>query len=194
MVLWLAGRRDRHGFPGCVEPFARGRRQVSDRGLVVHDDGGFTAFYECFRAEVHAAVAVTVGDHHLAADAVDEAFVRAAERWPEVSRLDRPAGWVYRVAVNWSTSWRRKWSRRPTLPSEALDRAHLDDLGSVTLLDGLAALPLLQRQMLVLRFVLGYSVLETAIALDVAEGTVKSGVHRARQQLRADAEVSDGTR
>jgi RNA polymerase sigma factor (sigma-70 family) len=160
----------------------------------VHDQDGFTAFYERCRAEVHAAVAVTVGDHHLAGDAVDEAFVRAAERWGEVSRMQRPAGWVYRVAVNWATSWRRKWSRRPTLPAAALDREHHDDLASVTLAEGLAELPLMQRQMLVLRFVLGYSVPETAAVLDVAEGTVKSGVHRARQQLRADAEVSDGAR
>jgi RNA polymerase sigma factor (sigma-70 family) len=160
----------------------------------VHDQQGFTAFYERSRAEMHAAVAVTVGDHHLAADAVDEAFVRAAERWGEVSRMERPAGWVYRVAVNWATSWRRKWSRRPTLPTTALDREHHDDLDSITLIEELAQLPLLHRQMLALRFVLGYSVPETAGVLDVAEGTVKSGVHRARQHLRADAEVSDGAR
>lgn len=160
----------------------------------MQDDEGFTAFYERCRAEVHAAVAVTVGDHHLAAEAVDEAFVRAAERWGEVAGMDRPAGWVYRVAVNWATSWRRKWSRRPTLPAEVLDRGHRDDLDSVTLLDGLAGLPLVQRQMLVLRFVLGYSVAETAAVLGVAEGTVKSGVHRARQQLRDDVEVSDAGR
>ena len=160
----------------------------------MQDRDGFTGSCERQRAEVHAAVAVTVGDRHLAVEAVDEAFVRAAERWGQVSQMDRPAGWVYRVAVNWATSWRRKWSRRPTLPVEVLDRAHQDDLASITLLDGLGGLPLLQRQMVVLRLVLGYSVAETAVALDVAEGTVKSGVHRARQQLRADAEVSDDTR
>ena len=160
----------------------------------MQDREGFTAFYERRRTEVHAAVAVTLGDRHLAADAVDEAFVRAAERWGQVSGMDRPAGWVYRVAVNWATSWHRKWSRRPTLPTEALDRPHHDRAGPETVLDDLVGLPLLQRQMLVLRFVLGYSVPETAAALDVAEGTVKSGVHRARQQLQADAEVADGTR
>ena len=160
----------------------------------MQDRDGFTGFYERCRAEVHAAVAVTVGDRHLAADAVDEAFVRAAERWPQVSQMERPAGWVYRVAVNWATSWRRKWSRRPTLPIDALDGLHQDDLAAVTMLEELAVLPLVQRQMLVLRFVLGYSVPETAAVLDVAPGTVKSGVHRARQQLHADVEVSDGTR
>jgi RNA polymerase sigma factor (sigma-70 family) len=154
----------------------------------------FTAFYERRRAEVHAAVAVTLGDHDLAAEAVDEAFVRAAERWDQVSEMGRPAGWVYRVAVNWATSWRRKWSRRPTRPAELLDRPYEDDLTTVTLLEELSRLSLPHRQMLVLRFVLGYSVSETAAALGVAEGTVKSGVHRARQQLRTHAEVSDGTR
>ena len=162
-------------------------------GVTLQDRDGFTAFYERRRTEVHAAVAVTVGDSELAAEAVDEAFVRAAERWGQVSDMGRPAGWVYRVAVNWATSWRRKWSRRPTRPVEMLDRPHEDDLSSVTLLEELSELPLAQRQMLVLRFVLGYSVPETARTLGVAEGTVKSGVHRARQQLRAHAEVSDGT-
>ena len=158
----------------------------------MQDLDGFTAFYKRRRAEVHAAVAVTVAD--LALEAVDEAFVRAAERWGQVSRMDRPAGWVYRVAVNWATAWWRKWSRRPTRPAAVLDRPHEDDLANVTLLEELTGLPLAQRQMLVLRFVLGYSVGETAAALGVAEGTVKSGVHRARRQLRTDAEVTDATR
>ena len=154
----------------------------------MRDGDGFATFYGRRRVEVHAAVAVTLGDRQLAVEAVDEAFVRAAERWHEVSRMERPAGWVYRVAVNWATSWRRKWSRRPTLPVEVLDRSHHDDRSTVMLLEGLSRLPLAQRQMLVLRFVLGYSVAETAAALGVAEGTVKSGVHRARRQLGEDEE------
>lgn len=158
------------------------------------DHERFAAFYERYRPEVFPAVAVTVGDHQLAVEAVDEAFVRAAERWSQVSEMERPGGWIYRVAVNWATSWRRKWSRRPTLPARELDRSHDDDLTGMTLLEELAGLPLPQRQMLVLRFVLGYSVPETAAALGVAPGTVKSGVHRARRQLQSDTEVSDGTR
>ena len=158
------------------------------------DEGSFSRFYAASRAELCAAVTMTLGDHQLAIDAVDEALARAAERWEQVAEMDRPAGWTYRVAINWATSWRRKWSQRPTLPIEVLDRAHRDDLGDVMMLEQLAQLPLAQRQMLVLRYVLGYSVPQTAEALGVAEGTVKSGVHRARQQLQADVEVSDGTR
>jgi RNA polymerase sigma factor (sigma-70 family) len=165
-----------------------------ERRAEVDHAGAFAAFYDAQHASVLIAVRATLGDAQLADDAVDEAFVRAAERWSTVRDHERPAAWVYRVAINWATSWRRKWSQRPTLPPEVLDRAHRDDLGDVTLLDDLAQLPLAQRQMLVLRYVLGYSVPETATALDVAEGTVKSAVHRARQQLRADLEITDGTR
>lgn len=160
----------------------------------MEDGDGFTAFYERHRSTLHRAVTATLGDPQLAAEAADEALVRAAERWEQVATMARPEGWLYRVAVNWATSWRRKWSRRPTLPVEALDRP-ASDHHVHELVDEVGRLPLLQRQMLVLRFVLGYSVSETADALGVAEGTVKSGVSRARQQLRRDrddVEVLDG--
>ena len=39
-----------------------------------------------------------------------------------------PAGWVFRVAVNWATPWRRKWRRRPVRPVEELDGAHRNAL------------------------------------------------------------------
>ncbi len=161
----------------------------------MRDEDGFTAFYEHHRSPLLRALTATLCDPQLAADATDEALVRAAERWELVSTMARPDGWVYRVGVNWATSWRRKWSRRPTLPATVLDGVHLDDLASVSMLEELVALPLRQRQMLVLRFVLGYSTAETAVALGIAEGTVKSSVSRARGRLRGDhdgQEVLDG--
>ena len=153
----------------------------------------FAAFYEVSYASVSRAVRVTLGDPELARNAVDEAYVRAIERWEIVAAADRPAAWVYRVAINWAHSWRRKWSRRPTRPTEALDRAHEDVLPDVDLARRLAALPLEQRELLVLRVAFGLSVAETAALLGVAEGTVKSGVHRAKQRLRRESEVFDGS-
>jgi DNA-directed RNA polymerase specialized sigma24 family protein len=120
----------------------------------VQDDAGFAVFYERHRSWLHRAVTATIGDPQLAAEAADEALVRAAERWEQVSTMKRPEGWLYRVAVNWATSWRRKWSRRPTLPIEALERSE-SDRHVYELVDEVGRLPLLQRQTLVLRFVLG---------------------------------------
>ena len=157
------------------------------------DDGAaFGAFYAASYASVSAAVRVTVGDVALARDATDEAFTRAAERWGSVRKAERPAAWTYRVAVNWAHSWRRKWAARPTRPAEDLDRGHDDRLPDLDLARQLSVLPVEQRQMLVLRVAFGLSVRETAEVLGVAEGTVKSGVHRAKQRLRDDSEVLDG--
>ena len=159
----------------------------------MEDAEAFIAFYEQTHRRVHAAVAATLGDGQLAGEAVDEAFVRAAERWGQVSAMARPGGWVYRVAVNWATSWRRKWLvARPTLPIEQLDRGQTDRMLEVDLVEQLRRLPVQQRQVLMLRHGFGLSVRETAEVLGIAEGTVKSVTHRASQRIRASLEATDG--
>ena len=158
----------------------------------MEDADAFAAFYEENYASVAAAVRATLGDAQLARDAVDEAFVRAVERWTSVRAADKPAAWTYRVAINWAHSWRRKWARRPTRPTESLDRAHRDVMPDLDLARQLSVLSIEQRQMLVLRLAFDLSVAETAAVLGVAQGTVKSGVHRAKQRLRDDSEVFDG--
>lgn len=155
------------------------------------DAEAFAGFYAAHHGAVLVAVRATLGDAQLASEAVDEAFVRAAERWSTVRDADRPAAWTYRVAVNWATSWRRKWSLRPTRPADELDRAQHDALPDLDLVAQLAGLPLEQRQALVLRYAFGLSVREVAAALGVPEGTIKSSVHRARQRLRDEALVTD---
>ena len=88
--------------------------------------GQFEAFWDRTHDPVTRAVALTVGDVQLAAEATDEAMVRAYQRWDRVAGLEDPAGWVYRVACNWATSWRRKMVRRPTRDREQLDRVVSD--------------------------------------------------------------------
>lgn len=157
------------------------------------DADAFAAFYTDAYGRVRTAVRATLGEVHLADDATDEAFVRAAERWGQVRSMANRDGWTFRVAVNWATSWRRKLARRPTRSAEDLDRAHRDAVPDLDLAGALATLPLDQRQMLVLRYALGCSVREVAEVLGVAEGTVKSRVHRARTRLLADGTWQDGT-
>lgn len=156
------------------------------------DREGFAKFYKACRPQVYPVLAVTLGDARLAQEAVDEALTRADERWGEVREMSRPAGWVYRVGMNWATSWRRKLSLRPTRSAASLDQEHHDLVPDVDLGIALTGLPMRQRQMLLMRFGLGYSIDETAAVLDVAPGTVKSGVHRACRQLRDDREAFDG--
>lgn len=82
-----------------------------------------------------------------------------------------------------------KWSRRPTRPVEELDRAHDDRALDTDVLARLRGLPAAHRETLVLRFVFDLSVVDTAEALGVSPGTVKSRVSRALRMLARQPEV-----
>lgn len=158
----------------------------------MEDSAGFSVFYDASRDELYAALLATLADPQLAREALDEGLTRAAERWPQVRTMHRPAGWVYRVAVNWATSWRRKWSLRPTRPLDTLDGHHHDTLPDLDLARQLSTLPLPELQVLMLRYALEYSIEETAAVLGVAPSTVTRGVRRARERLTDQREVTDG--
>ena len=142
----------------------------------------FVAFYEAKRDLVARALGLTLGDGHLGAEAADEAMARAFQRWPRVGTFDDPAGWVYRVGLNWATSVLRRRLRAPRPP---IDRGPADvAVAEPTVHAALAALDARQRAVIVCRFYLGLSERETASALGTRPGTVKSRLHRGLRQLQ----------
>lgn len=152
----------------------------------------FDAFYRRDRDGLHRAVAFAVGDHALAGDAVDEAMARAYQHWTRVGDHDDPAGWVYRVAVNWARSaWRRARHLAVGAVGSAADPAapELQEPPDPALWAAVAALPAGQRDALVLRFVLDWPHERIASALHITPGTARSRVTRGLQRLRADLEV-----
>lgn len=136
----------------------------------------FDEFYERHRLELYRAVAFAVGDPDLASEAVDEAFTRAAGDWSKVGGYQVPAGWVYRVAVNWARSVLRRNRYRHRLP---IADSSVDDLPDVDVLHEVARLPHRQRVVVVARYYLDWSLADIAAALDVPTGTVKSRLNRA---------------
>jgi RNA polymerase sigma-70 factor (ECF subfamily) len=127
-----------------------------------------------------------------AADAVQEAFVEAQRRWSRVSRMEDPAGWVRRVALNRLSNARRNRRRRTEILGalRAVDPAELEAL-DLDLLAAVAALPAQQRRCVCLHHIGGYPIAEIAAALEIAEGTVKSHLHDGRAALRRRLEVHD---
>jgi RNA polymerase sigma factor (sigma-70 family) len=154
------------------------------------DLGRFRAFYEDRHDEVVRALAVTLQDPSLARDAAQEAFTRCLERWDKVSGYANPSGWVYRVGLNWSRSWISRRSReRRTGGDESSVQREMPLPPDRRLVESLQRLPVGQHAVLVLRFYLDWSVNQTAEALGVSPGTVKSRQHRALTRLAASMEV-----
>lgn len=103
-----------------------------------------------------------------------------------------PEGWVYRVALNLSTSRlrRRRVERRA---DEAPAAAHPQDVSAVEgimLRRALATLPVRQRTVLVLRFLADCSVVETATIMSCAPGTVKALTSQGLAGLRSGGLVT----
>ena len=100
------------------------------------------------------------GDHAEAEDALQEAFARAAVRWPRLRSYQAPEAWVRRVALN-LTRMAARWLRRRTAAVLGLGSVPVAAellAETVDLLVGLRALPVAQRQVLVLHHLVGLPV------------------------------------
>lgn len=143
----------------------------------------FVAFYRASRDRVARALALTLADGALGAEAADEAMARAFQRWARVGAYDDPAGWVYRVGLNWASSVLRRRRRAPSPPADR-DQTDVGPVGEPAVRAALAELDVRHRAVLVCRFYLGLSEQETAAALGTRPGTVKSRQSRALERLR----------
>jgi RNA polymerase sigma factor (sigma-70 family) len=167
---------------------------AAGRGVASVSVDSFEGFYAASADRVYRALAVTLGDSHLAREATDEAMARAFVRWRQVVTVENPGGWVFRVGLNWATSWRRKLRRERALPEfeRGLPAVLPAEPDGADAMAALARLGVAARAVVVCRVLFGLSTAETATVLHVAEGTVRSRLSRAMTVLRR--ELSEANR
>jgi RNA polymerase sigma-70 factor, ECF subfamily len=145
-----------------------------------------------------------LGDREEALDLSQEVFLRVFRTIHRFRGQSSLRTWIYRIAVNQARNRHRFWRRRHRADQVSLDQhvaAHGDVLSgyepmpdrvlaqkelAARLRDALDRLPFDQRTAIVLREVDGLSYDEIAFSLNLAVGTVKSRLTRARQALRAE--------
>jgi RNA polymerase sigma-70 factor (sigma-E family) len=148
------------------------------------------AFEQLYRLAYRVAYRI-LGDRGDAEDVAQETMARAAARWSRL--VDRPEGWVTRVASNLAIDRFRHVRRAPatrTGPLAIVD-PHIGERGD--LVDALRRLPQRQRQVMVLKYLGEMTEAAVALELGCSVGAVKSHGARAltalRRQLR---EPGDG--
>ena len=161
-------------------------------GLSSHaDDDGFQQFARAVPRTLLADAQLLLRDIDLAEDAVQETLLRVFRRWSEARSAPEAYSRVTLVNVC-RDHWRRLRSRPREVLGEAFESALAERadtsldvwLECRALEQVLASLGTPQREVLILRLILEFSVAETAEALGIADGTVKSSTHRGLQQLR----------
>ncbi|MBQ1061137.1 SigE family RNA polymerase sigma factor [Micromonospora chalcea] len=149
------------------------------------DVDGFDEFYRGSRQRLLGFVYVLTGDLAEAQDAVQEAYIRAWQRWSTVRGYDDPEAWVRVVASRIAVSrWRSLRSRaRAYLRHGAEESMPAPSTDTVEVVAALRRLPEEQRVALALYYLLGMPVAEVARETDAPVGTVKARLSRGRAAL-----------
>jgi RNA polymerase sigma-70 factor (ECF subfamily) len=162
-----------------------GSPKLGVEGVRVRDSGEFDDFYAGSVLRVSGYVYALSGDRGETEELVQEAYTQAWQHWDKVSGHGDPEAWVRTVAYRIRVSqWRRvtagfrahqRHGAAPDVPELSVDY--------VAIITALREIAPSQRRAVVLHYLLGLSVDEIARETDVAPGTVKARLSRARSRL-----------
>ena len=144
----------------------------------------FDEFYAASWRPLLGPLVLITTDRGDAEDVLQEAFLKAARDWDRVSRLDEPAAWVRRVAINAAIDIHRRRGRQRTAYTRAAESSpQPSEETSLVVAEALRSLPVPDRQVLVCHYLLAMPVVEIAELLRRPTGTVKTQLVRGRRQL-----------
>lgn len=149
------------------------------------DEASFADYVTARMPALQRTAYLLTGDHHDAEDLVQAALIKVVAKWKRIA--DHPDPYVRRVLVHEHVSrWRgRRWREVHTDRMPEAAAATPDLAGREALRVALAALPPRQRAVIVLRYFEDLTERDSAEALGIAVGTVKSQARDALARLRA---------
>jgi RNA polymerase sigma factor (sigma-70 family) len=169
---------------------------VDQRDLVERagrgDHDAFTLLVRGSIARLDAAARLILRDPELARDAVQDALVGAWRDLPGLRDPDRFDAWIHRLTVHSCLDILRRRRRRPM----EVELSTRDPIGSTDIASFIADRDLLDRALrrlepewravVVVHYFLGLPLPETAVALGIPIGTVKSRLHRSLAMMRGE--------
>ena len=159
------------------------------------DQRAFERLYRSHVDRVHGLCVRMTRNPTTAEDCTQQAFIQAWSALPRFERRSSFATWLHRIAVNIVLMQRRSaMDLAPAVsPDDVEDAFSFDTPVEVAEIEAaIDTLPDGARDVLILSGIYGYSHVEIAPMLGVAEGTCKAQLHRARRLLRErlDMEVN----
>ena len=145
----------------------------------------FELFYRSERDGLFASLCLITRDPYEAEELMHDAFLKVWERWGRARDMDRPAGYLYRTAINaFRTRYRRTMIAKRVLGWTS-ERDPLEDVEGRDRVDrALATLTVRQRAAVILIDLLDYTSEEAGRLLGVCPGTVRGLAHHGRVALR----------
>jgi len=141
-------------------------------------------------------------DAELAADAVQEALLKAWDRRHDFRGEAALASWIHRIALNSAIDLTRRRKRRAEEeleddafeagPSASAETEYVQENLGKDISTAMQRLTTKERQIFVLKHVEGWRLEEIAESMQMPIGSVKNGLFRAVRKLRVDLQVWRG--
>jgi RNA polymerase sigma-70 factor (ECF subfamily) len=152
------------------------------------DRRAFERLYREHAGRVYGLCLRMTRDPQLAEDCTQDTFINAWRALGKFETRSSLSTWLHRIAVNVSLAKRRKSGRVESPPEEeegaACEWTLETPIEVQEIESAIGELPEGARDALVLHALYGYSHIEAAQMLGIAEGTCKAQLHRARKLLR----------
>lgn len=158
------------------------------------DQEAIRYLYCRFADNVYGYVRSIIRDDHEAEDVTQNVFVKLSTAIGKYQPREVPfSAWILRVARNAALDQLRQRRAVPVAEVHLADRPADEDHAHEAMGDALAALPVDQRDVVVLRHVLGLSPPEIAARTGRSEASIHGLHHRGRAALRRELTVLEAT-
>lgn len=159
--------------------------------------------YDRYQEAVFRYIWARVSNPHVAEDLSGEVFTRMVAHLPRYRNTGRPfLAWLYAIARNLVSDHHRKNGHLAALPIEQAESLPSQDTGPVEAAEkqffirqvraALDDLKPQQREVLILRFIVGLPLGEVAAVTGKSTGAIKIAQHRALTTLRVRLEQKTG--
>jgi RNA polymerase sigma-70 factor, ECF subfamily len=164
---------------------------VTEAGPTTGDRAQLERLFGQLRPTLHRYCARMTGSVIDGEDVVQEAFIKAFEAFPPDKAITNLEAWLWRITHNAAIDFLRRRARHDAFHAdEELDMmvdptpTPEEQLAAATSFTTFARLPVVQRSVVILKDVLGYSIEETGGIIAASVPAVKAALHRGRERLR----------
>lgn len=146
----------------------------------------FAKQIEQIREKLYKTAFLYLGNETMAMDVVDEAVYKGLCSYRKLRHPEYFTTWMTRILINECHNEQRR--RKRFFPLEELPETATDTFDALPLKEALRSLPKDLKDVIILRYFTGYTLAETADALNIPQGTAASRQRKALQLLRLELE------
>ncbi len=156
----------------------------TEREVKAVDKNEFARQTQAMRGKLYKTAMLYMGSHSQAMDVLDEAIYKGLCHLKQLRSPEYFGTWLTRILINECYTELRRQSRfhpDPELPETAAE-----DYDYLPLKEAIRRLPKDLKDIIILRYFSGFTLVETARLLDIPQGTAATRQRKALQLLRLE--------